>query len=405
MGPLIVRILYGATDSVTTRFKRNRERGYILVALTLSAMFLLGMVGLAIDVGRMYIAKNEAQSFVDSMALTAATKLNGDKSGVEAADVAVKSSLSTKLWNLGTTPFSAADTSVEFSSSGAPDNWTNAAGVPVGTPEIPGPSNPVATDRVRVATSVHLPIYFMRLLLASATHTVSASAMAVRSGTSEYAADTNVIPFSPTSHKSINMKIDDPDDPFGFRLGEYYTLRWDNKKTTGCPGDDADVQKYLQDNSSGKWLGSVCQDANTCKVALDGNGLDYGVEVGSLEVPTKEGVAESIVHSSDARVAGDDDQSDSYFGPDGYAANKTGNGRRVVFAPINDGTVTDKGSSSYSVTVGFGAFLLMDSQFGKGAICGQYLGTAVPGQPFSGGVSQGSNPPAGSEVMTLRLVR
>jgi uncharacterized membrane protein len=48
-----------------------------MVALVVSMVFLLGMVGLAIDLGRMYIAKSEAQSFVDSAALAAAAQLNG----------------------------------------------------------------------------------------------------------------------------------------------------------------------------------------------------------------------------------------------------------------------------------------------------------------------------------------
>ena len=50
----------------------SNSRGYILVALTLGMVFLLGMAGLAIDVGRMYITKSEAQSFADSAAFSAA---------------------------------------------------------------------------------------------------------------------------------------------------------------------------------------------------------------------------------------------------------------------------------------------------------------------------------------------
>ena len=44
-------------------------RGYVLVALTLALVFLLSICGLAVDIGRMYITKSEAQSFVDSAAL------------------------------------------------------------------------------------------------------------------------------------------------------------------------------------------------------------------------------------------------------------------------------------------------------------------------------------------------
>ena len=46
--------------------KISGKRGYILVALSLGLVFLLGMAGMAIDIGRMYITKNEAQSFADT---------------------------------------------------------------------------------------------------------------------------------------------------------------------------------------------------------------------------------------------------------------------------------------------------------------------------------------------------
>jgi uncharacterized membrane protein len=55
----------------------------LLIALMVSLVFLLGMVGLAVDIGRMYVTKGEAQSFVDSAALAAATKLDGTSSGLD----------------------------------------------------------------------------------------------------------------------------------------------------------------------------------------------------------------------------------------------------------------------------------------------------------------------------------
>ena len=39
------------------------QRGYVLVMMSLGVVFLLGIGGLAVDVGRMYITKSEAQSF------------------------------------------------------------------------------------------------------------------------------------------------------------------------------------------------------------------------------------------------------------------------------------------------------------------------------------------------------
>src|SRR5215471_21585792 len=49
--------------------KANRRSGFTLIATALCITSLLGMLGLAVDLGRVYIAKNEAQSFTDSAAL------------------------------------------------------------------------------------------------------------------------------------------------------------------------------------------------------------------------------------------------------------------------------------------------------------------------------------------------
>lgn len=77
-------------------------------------LLLLAIAGLAFDVGRIYIAHNEAQVFTDSAALTAALKLDGTSEGLKrarAAAVAVP-----MKWNLGSKPFTGVE--VEFSSDG-----------------------------------------------------------------------------------------------------------------------------------------------------------------------------------------------------------------------------------------------------------------------------------------------
>src|ERR1700731_1184828 len=68
---------------------KSRRRGYILVALSLGVVFLLGMAGMAIDIGRMYITKSEAQSFADTAAFAAALELDGTAAGVTRAQTAV----------------------------------------------------------------------------------------------------------------------------------------------------------------------------------------------------------------------------------------------------------------------------------------------------------------------------
>ena len=84
------------------------QRGFTLLAVTIAALAIFGMAGLAFDVGRMYITKNEAQSYADSAALYAAQQLNGTSAGLAAADTAVSSS--TLKWGFAITAFTGTTT-------------------------------------------------------------------------------------------------------------------------------------------------------------------------------------------------------------------------------------------------------------------------------------------------------
>ncbi len=415
----------------------SKRRGYILIALTFALLGLVGVVGLALDMGQAYIAKNEAQTFVDSMALTAAIRLNGDRSGVVAAEQAVISAAANGpiRWGLGTKGFPAVDsdqpldttpnTWIRFSSSTLnPNTWLTAANVqtPAGAVTVPGgPANPVPIDRVQVRVRLGLPLTLLQVVpgLAGKQTGVFAYATAIRSGVAGgYPANTNVIPLSPTSHKAVydalgatvpNTSQSDPNDPNGMRVGQFYTLFWDKDKSTNCAGDSGDptVLGYVQDYA-GDWRGSVCQGASVCREALDHDGIDIAIGTGEIQIPTKEGQASSIVHASDDRIESDTDDDSYYYWGDhnSYLGNGSGNGRRVVIAPINDGVVTGNGSNSYTTVVGFGAFLMETAtDKNSGPICGQYLGTVIPGQPFSGGVSPGGNPGAPGPYLVVRLAQ
>ena len=71
--------------------------------MSVSMLLLLAVMGLAFDIGRIYIARNEAQVFTDAAAMTAAAKLDGTPAGVDRAREAVAHL--PMRWNLGTQPF------------------------------------------------------------------------------------------------------------------------------------------------------------------------------------------------------------------------------------------------------------------------------------------------------------
>src|SRR5712691_8244922 len=65
---------------------KRGEQGFALVMMSVSAFVLIGMLGLAMDVGQTLILKNELQTFVDASAMAAISKLDGTQTGVKGAN-------------------------------------------------------------------------------------------------------------------------------------------------------------------------------------------------------------------------------------------------------------------------------------------------------------------------------
>ena len=78
---------------------------------------LLAVIGMVFDLGRVYIARNEAQVFTDAASMAAALHLNGTAAGLQQARAAVARLPNT--WNLGTQNFE--NVAVEFSADG--EHW------------------------------------------------------------------------------------------------------------------------------------------------------------------------------------------------------------------------------------------------------------------------------------------
>ena len=128
--------------------KAPRDRGFVLITMTVSAIAIMGALGMAVDVGRAFIAKNETQTFCDSAALAAVLKLNGTSTGISSAKAAVTNSVNT--WNMNSA--SVSNPLVDFAAS-ASGPWS---------------TNPLpATGYIyaRVQASVDLPMYFAPIIL------------------------------------------------------------------------------------------------------------------------------------------------------------------------------------------------------------------------------------------------
>ncbi len=64
---------------------RSGERGSIMIMTAIFALLLLLMVGLCLDVSRIYMVRDELQNAADAAALNAARELNGGTSGIDNA--------------------------------------------------------------------------------------------------------------------------------------------------------------------------------------------------------------------------------------------------------------------------------------------------------------------------------
>jgi hypothetical protein len=62
-----------------------RQQGAVLITVALALLFLLGFMGIALDFGRLFIAKNELQTAMDSCALAAAQELDGQSTALSRA--------------------------------------------------------------------------------------------------------------------------------------------------------------------------------------------------------------------------------------------------------------------------------------------------------------------------------
>jgi Flp pilus assembly protein TadG len=334
-------------------FNAKTRRGYVMLMFSLSLVLLLGVCGLAIDIGRMYATKSELQSFADVAALNAVAKLAQAPGDFTAASAAAAQT--PKKWNFGTTTITDVVTTFGIT---ATDNFT-------ATP--PALGNQPSDYRFALVTAhVDVPMYLMGAAIGRSSAAIRARAMSGEILTTSLAG--GEFPFSPYSRK--NASPDDSTDPFGFKVGNSYTLRWEppGDKST-CGTDEGNV------GSNGSFRGYCCTGGSSVpsiRDVLAGGGtepISVGDPFGPLETP---GQKDSIDITNFINFDTDTVSADYTV----YHNNTTnpGNGKRIVTVPVNNNEQT---------VVGFAAFFLYPAnQYGNKNYCGQYIGSVVQGVPW-----------------------
>jgi Flp pilus assembly protein TadG len=381
-----------------------RQKGFTLIASAACAFAIFGSAGLAIDIGRVYIAKNEAQTFADSAALYAALQLDGTATGLTNADNAVTNNVN--KWNFATSGFSG--TVVEYSADGS-TGWHTRASV----------TSPTTQRYVRVTPTVNnVPLFFLPVIGTATRATVKAQAIGGQVLKATFpSGGAGVFPFSPIAHawgsSTTAVHTSDPTDNFGFTVGTQYTLRWPSNPNTSnfnnvCPGDAMAqwVSKAnASDNSERGYI--QMQSANQIRDAIISDHLDYGVSLNNLlnvNVDTTNGAKSAERDAIQTRIGQDHDTTDTTYSA--YRAG-WGNGRRLVTVVVQSGFRDQAGvllpANQTSIGVGYAQFLLLPAnqydQAGNKPWCAVYVGNA----PLEDAVNTGGVGANGQGVSYVRL--
>ncbi|HUS05825.1 MAG TPA: Tad domain-containing protein [Bryobacteraceae bacterium] len=353
-----------------------KAKGYTLVTFAVCIFALIAVAGLAIDIGRIYIAKNEAQTFSDSAALAATLELDGTGAGISRARLQVSGN--TNRWNLQTSSFT--DPEVSF------------AKIATGPWEL-NPVNPAGYRYTRVVGNAAVPLSFLSilntgqpafamplgLLMLGSTLTVKGDSGAGQEPKNTFRE--GLFPFSPFAQNNVG-----PD--FGLIPGQHYTLRWPSTPKVNqntCPGDNTQAMVDLAQAGGGSERGYIeSSSADLIRQTIVDDYQSVTRSIGDA-VDMTGGAKQSQLDSLMTRIGQDADPTRSTFAA--YSGAQMGNGRRMIAAPINTGY------PNYRI-VQIAAFLLLPtSEYKNGGSqpwCAEYVGAWVQGSKNKGAGTPGA---------------
>ena len=309
------------------------------------------MLGLALDLGRVYIAKNETQSFTDTAALAAALALND--ANFTAAKDAVSGNTKNR-WNMGTSSFVDSSVTTEFAqalpanaSRPDPDTWSAA------------PPTAEGYMFVRVTASVAVHLFILPVAGANQAQLVRAASVAGQVPLTSFSS--GLLPFSPMLHASA--VADNP--PFGMVVGRSYTLRYPGAATFAsselCAGDQDDSAFLTVANKQAPEERGFYQDAReSAPGAAVVDGFMKLPVIFPGKITMSGGAVDAALIALNERINFDTDHLSTTYVQ--YQANvfngkRVGNGFRLVGAPVNSGPA---GGGARDIA-GFGGFFLSSS--------------------------------------------
>lgn len=333
-----------------------------MLATAVSVFVIIGMLGLAVDLGRLFIIKSEAQAFADSAAIAAAIKLNGKKSGLDAATAVIVNSANRFNFNTQTIPTNRMV--IEFAKTKA------------GPWEAPGAiGNASGYGFVRVVVRPELKMSFIQSLKAPTTGSVVGHAIGAQ--IAETFPNGGYMPFTPFA-----LNPADPTGNFGMTPGEEYGFLWPGnaKKNDSCKGNQVNWPLYNfsnNDTTAGSNRGYFeLQAASAISDAIQGLKQTSPLEIGDI-INLTNGQKQAMQTALEARAALDTDTTVYSSNNNGITPNYYGNNMRLVTMPINGGSL----SVPPNTVLGFAAFLLPMSfpNGGNKVWCAIYMGSRTSG--------------------------
>jgi Flp pilus assembly protein TadG len=329
------------------------RRGFALIATALGGVVMIGSVGLAVDVGRMYMTRNEAQSQVDAAVLAATLKLDGTSAGLEraAAEATGYSGAS------GGVVIQRAD--VRFAKS--------AAG-----PFEAYPSSGTGYTVARV--SARTPVEMMFFPVVTGKRNADVSAVATAGQVPKTGFSQGVFPYSPWAHNEVGPN-------FGLTAGKQYTFRWaaNPRMAVACEGDkiQSHIDKIKAANAADRGYIEI-DSAAMIRKTIQTDFQNFTREVGD-PVEMTNGAKNTEGDAMQLRVAQDTDTTSTTYAR--YVSNGQGNGRRLVVVPVNGGY------PQYIIKT-FALFYLLPAKDyearGNESFCAEFVGAYVRGAETSG---------------------
>lgn len=377
---------------------RDKRSGFVLITMGFTIIALIAALGIAIDVGRVFIAKNETQAFCDSAALAAALALDGTTVGIAAAQTAVANS--TNSWNLDTT--AVANPTLTFATA-------------VGGPWVANPNPAAGYIYAKVSTTVPLKLYLMPIVVPKTTQDVIATATAGQI----------VITSFPQGLSPYTAVSTNPTGPeFGLTVGKVYDIQWPAVSAGGCDPskngypDNCFIKPPCTDeptaskiavvtnwgsSNSGYWGATsnnvieqeiVNLSAQTTPVAVGDNIMPVLTngqkqsQAGYLDERVNQDIQLTL------NIVGTPTTSNTYLG-------SLHNGRRLLPVPVVDPT-----DPTHTTVLGFGQFLLYtngaNSDYYKKAANGNDPFCAIYAGPYQvGSISPGSGGSTGATRVKL----